>query len=212
MGHEEYGIELPPIGRRIRMMGETLPILKSLWTAHRTTFEGRYYRLTDALCEPKPVQQPSIPLWVGGAGEKLTLKAVAESADGWNTFLIPHAEYQQKLDALAEHCRAVGRDPRDIRKSLNAQTVVREKPEEIDEAVRNLARARNTTAEDLRGRMLIGTPDEVVEQVLSYVRLGVSDFITGARVPIDWQTLELVATKVAPAVRERGPGVLGMGL
>jgi F420-dependent oxidoreductase-like protein len=208
MEHEEYGIELPPIGRRIRMLGEALPILKSLWTAQRTTFEGRYYRITDALCEPKPVQQPSIPLWVGGAGEKLTLRTVAESADGWNTFLIPEPEYQRKLDALAGHCRAVGRHPSDIRKSFVIQAVVREKPEEIEEAVQRLARARNTTPENLRGRVIIGTPDEAVEQILPYVKMGVSDFIVGVRVPVDWQTLELVATKVAQAVRERGPALL----
>ena len=108
MEHEQYGIPLPPIGRRIRMLGETLPILKQLWSEKRTTFAGRYYQITDALCEPKPVQQPSIPLWVGGSGEKLTLRAVAESADGWNTFFMPVEAYQRKLDILGGHCQAVG--------------------------------------------------------------------------------------------------------
>ncbi len=208
MEHEEYGIELPPIGRRIRALGEALPILKSLWTAGRTTFEGRYYNLSSALCEPKPVQKPGIPLWVGGAGEKLTLRAVAESADGWNTFLMPQSEYQQKLDALAGHCAAVDRDPRDIRKSFVIQAVVREKPEEIEEATERLARARNTKPEHLKGRVIFGTPDEAVEQILPYVSMGVSDFIVGVRVPVDWRTLELIATKVAPEVKERGAALM----
>lgn len=208
MEHQQYGIELPPIGRRIRMLGEALPILKSLWTADRTTFEGRYYHLNDALCEPKPVQKPSIPLWVGGAGEKLTLKTVAESADGWNTFLMPEEEYRRKLDALAAHCAASGRNPADIRKSLVLQAVVREKKHELDAAVERLAKARNTTPDALRGRVIAGTPEEAVEQILPYVRLGVSDFIVGVRVPVDWQTLDLVATQVAPVVKERGAALM----
>jgi len=204
MEHQEYGIELPPIGRRIRMLGEALPILKSLWTAHRTTFEGRYYQVTDALCEPKPVQQPSIPLWVGGAGERLTLRTVAESADGWNTFFMPEAEYQHKLDVLAEHCRAVGRNPQDIRKSLVVQAVVRQDASSVKVQVERLAKARGVTPAQLQGRMIFGTPEQCVEQLLPYVKLGVSDFIIGARAPVDFETLELVATKVAPEVKERG--------
>ena len=208
MEHEQYGIELPPIGRRIRMLGETLPILKSLWTQHRTTFEGRYYQLTDALCEPKPIQQPHIPLWVGGAGEKLTLRTVAESADGWNTFFMPEGEYQHKLDVLAEHCRAVGREPRDIRKSLVIQAVVRNDVEAVQTQAERLARSRNATVDQLRGRMVLGTPEQCVEQLLPYAKLGVSDFIIGMRAPADFETLELVATKISPAVKEQGQPLL----
>jgi F420-dependent oxidoreductase-like protein len=204
MEHEEYGITLPPIGKRIRMLGETLPILKSLWTEQRTTFEGRYYQLTNALCEPKPVQQPHIPLWVGGAGEKLTLRAVAESADGWNTFYMPLDEYQRKLDALAGHCRAVGRDPGDIRKSLVLQAIVRRDEAEAEERLARMARAMNTTPDAARQRALVGTPAQCVEQLLPYVGAGVGDFIVGVRAPVDWESLELVAKEVAPAVKERG--------
>lgn len=209
MEHEQYGIPLPPIGRRIRMLSEALPILKSLWTEPRTTFEGRYYQLTNALCEPKPVQRPHIPLWVGGAGEKLTLRAVAESADGWNTFFMPLADYQHKLDVLGEHCRAVGRDPRDIRKSLVVQAVVARSAEELESRVARLAGARGASIEALRARAVIGTPEECVEQLMPYVEAGVGDFIIGARAPVDYATLELVATAVAPAVRERAAEVFG---
>ena len=208
MEHEEYGIGLPPIGRRIRMLGETLPVLKSLWTAHRTTFEGRYYQLTDALCEPKPLQQPHIPLWVGGAGEKLTLRAVAQWADGWNTFFMPLDEYRRKLDILAAHCSAVGRDPASIRKSLVVQAVIAKTPAQLNERLERLARGRGTSPDVLRARAMVGTPDECVEQLLPYVEAGVGDFIIGARAPVDYEALELVATQVAPAVRERGKELL----
>jgi alkanesulfonate monooxygenase SsuD/methylene tetrahydromethanopterin reductase-like flavin-dependent oxidoreductase (luciferase family) len=92
--HQQYGIAFPPIGVRAEMLREAALICKSMWTKKRTTFEGKHYRLTDALCEPKPVQSPSIPLWVGGMGERRTLRVVAEVADGWNTFLMPEEEYR----------------------------------------------------------------------------------------------------------------------
>lgn len=197
MEHEQYGIELPPIGRRIRMLGETLPILKSLWSEHRTTFEGRYYRLENALCEPKPVQPGGIPLWVGGAGEQLTLKAVAESADGWNTFFMPPDAYQHKLDVLAAHCQRIGRDPNEIRKSLVLGGVVARTQAEVEA---RMAHGRNRAG-------VSGTPAQVVEQLLPYVRLGVGDFIFGARPPADTESLELIAKEVAPLLRERARGL-----
>lgn len=205
MEHEEYGIPLPPIGRRIRMMSEALPILKGLWTNHRTTFEGRYYQLTDALCEPKPVQSPHIPLWVGGAGEQLTLKAVAEHADGWNTFFMPLDAYRQKLDVLAGHCHRVGREPESIRKQLVMQAVVSNNAQRLDEQMQALIKARGGNSEAIRQRLVMGTPDQCIEQLLPYIEAGVDDFLIGCRVPYDFETLEVFAEKVAPVLRERAP-------
>ncbi len=108
-----------------------------------------------------------------------------------------------KLDALAGHCRTVGRDPRSIRKSLVVQAVVRESASEVDEGLERLARTRNATVASLRERGMYGTPEQCVEQLVPYVQAGVGDFILGARMPADMRTLELVATKVAPMLRER---------
>ncbi|MEE9281276.1 MAG: LLM class F420-dependent oxidoreductase [Myxococcota bacterium] len=208
MEHDEYGIRFPPIGRRIRMLGEALEIVRSLWTEQRTSFDGRYYTLKDALCEPKPVQRPHPPLWVGGMGEKLTLRVVAQSADGWNTFFMPEDAYQHKLRVLAEHCSAVGRDPNDIRKQLVVQAVVGETEKDVNERIERLAAARRVDAARLRGLALVGTPEQCVERLLPYVRLGVGDFLIGARMPADLETLELIAKKVAPALREQAKPIL----
>src|SRR5262245_61103653 len=102
MEHDQYDIPFYTPGRRIRMLGESVRIIRSMLDQPRTTFAGRYYKVTDALCEPKPVQQ-HLPIWIGGAGEQLTLRVVAESADGWNTFFMSRDAYQAKLDALARH-------------------------------------------------------------------------------------------------------------
>ena len=203
MEHQEYGVPFYTVGRRIRMLGEAVKIVKGLWTESRTNFEGRYYTISDALCEPKPVQRPHMPLWIGGSGEKLTLRVVAESADGWNTFLMPEDAYQHKLNALEGHCRDVGRESSDIRKSFVLQAVVRETEAEVEECLREMALAMKAEPRMLRQRMVAGTPEQVAERLLPYVEMGVGDFIIGARAPADMQTIELVAKEVAPVVKAR---------
>jgi F420-dependent oxidoreductase-like protein len=205
--HQEYGIPFHTVGRRIRMLGETAQILKRLWTQDRTDFSGRYYTMTNASCEPKPVQQPSIPLWVGGAGEKMTLRVVAQSADGWNTFFIPLDAYRRKLDALTEHCREFGRDPADIRKSLVMGAVIGESEAEVRELV---ARSGGDEAA-LRAGGVVGTPEQCAEQVLEYARLGVGDFLLRARPPANVRQLELFIQKVAPIVRAEAPSLVARG-
>lgn len=203
MEHDQYGIPFHSVGRRIRMMGETAKILRSLWTEQRTTFEGRYYTIRDALSEPKPVQKPHIPLWIGGMGEQLTLRMVAESADGWNTFYMPEEGYRHKLDVLARHCAEVGRDPGDIRKALVVQAVVGEDDADVAARAERLGpRFGVTDVESLRQRALVGTPEQCVEQLVPYTKLGVGDFLIGARPPADTRTLELIARQVAPPVRD----------
>lgn len=197
--HTQYGIDFPPIGRRVRMLDEAISIVRSLWTEQRTTFDGRYYSVTDALCEPKPLQQPHPPLWVGGQGEKLTLRVVAERADGWNTFLMPLDDYKRKLDVLASHCDAVGRDLADIRKSLVVQAFVRTDADDVRTGAERMA-AR--FGPDAAQRAVVGTPEQVAERLRPYVEAGVGDFLVGARPPgRDVESLELMAQEVAPRLR-----------
>ena len=199
MEHEEYRIPYYTTGRRIRMLGEAAKVMKLLWTEKRANFAGRYYQLADALCEPKPVQRP-LPLWIGGMGEQLTLRVVAESADGWNTFLMPIDDYQHKLDVLAEHCRAVGRDPSAIRKSLVIQALISE-----NDAV---LRERGAAVRARAPQAIVGTPEQVAEQLLPYVELGVGDLLLGARPPYDYQSLQLFIEKVAPLVRREAARIV----
>ena len=204
MEHGEYGITFPSIGHRVRMLREAVTIIKSLWTEHRTTFEGRYYQITDALCEPKPVQQ-SVPLWIGGSGEKLTLRVVAELADGWNTFFGPLDVYQRKLDALAGHCRDVGRNPADIRRSLHIPMLVGETEAEVRERTGGIDGGWHGQPR------ITGTPEQCVEQLMPFLKLGVQDFIIAARPPSDMRSLELVATKIAPEMKAMGKSVAAAG-
>jgi len=119
--HTSMGIPLYAPGERIRRLGEACEITKRLWTQHLTDFDGRYYQLKDARCEPKPIQKPYPPFVIGGAGEQLTLRVVAQYADVWNSMPSGAEEFQRKVRILHEHCTAVGRDPAEIACSVQTR-------------------------------------------------------------------------------------------
>jgi len=116
--HAMYGIRLPPPGERIRRLDETCELIRRLWTEPIVTFDGRYYHLKEARCEPRPVQRPHPPIVIGGGGERLTLAVVARHADIWN--IIPRSveEFAHKTKVLDEHCQRLSRDPADIVRSV----------------------------------------------------------------------------------------------
>jgi F420-dependent oxidoreductase-like protein len=114
-----YGIDLPPLKERFDRFDEATEILVRLLTQTETDFDGRYYRLTAARCEPKPIQQPHPPVVIGGSGERRTLRTVARWADHWNS-IVPTPERWSELRAvLDDHCAAEGRDPTEIESSVN---------------------------------------------------------------------------------------------
>jgi F420-dependent oxidoreductase-like protein len=116
--HNAYGIPLYPVGERIRRLGEACQVIRLLWTEQAPSFEGKYYRLTEAYCEPKPVQKPYPPFVIGGSGEQLTLRVVARYADIWNYVTGPIEEFKRKNAVLDQHCAVVGRNPADIERSV----------------------------------------------------------------------------------------------
>jgi len=116
--HDSYGIPLYAAGERIRRMGEACEIIKRMWTETAPTFEGKYYQIKEAYCEPKPVQKPYPPFVIGGAGEKLTLRFVAQYASIWNFVGGDIEMFQQRSTVLDNHCAAIGRDPQTIQRSI----------------------------------------------------------------------------------------------
>ena len=120
--HRSMGIPLYRPGERIGRLGEACELIKRLFTQPVTDFDGRYYQLREARCEPKPLQRPYPPLVIGGSGEQLTLRVAARHADVWNFAGGPVETFRHKVGVLHEHCAAAGRDPAAI--ALSAQLVV----------------------------------------------------------------------------------------
>ena len=112
-----YGIELGSLRERFDRFGEGLEVIKLLLTQPQSTFEGNYFQLDNAYCNPKPVQTPHPPICIGGGGEKRTLPLVAKYADHWNfasSAADPIAELRRKRAILDEYCAAIGRNPDEI--------------------------------------------------------------------------------------------------
>jgi len=118
--YDAYGIDVVPTREAIGALAEALTIMKRMWSEDEPfDFDGRYYQLKGAICEPKPVQRPRPPIMIGAAGEKLSLRVVAEHADIWNCPTRGDVEeFRRKSTVLDEHCAAMGRDPSEIRRSV----------------------------------------------------------------------------------------------
>jgi F420-dependent oxidoreductase-like protein len=112
--HQMYGFE--GLDHRVGRLSESLRIIKSLWTEERTNFDGRYYHMKDAIANPKPIQRPHPPIWIGASGE-MTLRLVARYADVWNTSGDDPAKTLELSEKLEQACAAIGRNPADIRRS-----------------------------------------------------------------------------------------------
>jgi F420-dependent oxidoreductase-like protein len=111
--HQMYGI--PGLEHRVGRLSESLQILRSLWTESRTNFEGRYYTMRDAICNPKPIQRPYPPIWLGAGGER-TLMLTARYADVWNAS--GGGSLSELTARLDDACARIGRDPASLRRSV----------------------------------------------------------------------------------------------
>jgi len=199
--HEALGIPFPPVAERIKRLGEVCEIMIRMWTEDTASFEGQYYRIKEAYCNPKPVQKPRPPILIGGGGEQLTLKVVARYADTWNAFGPPEV-MKHKLEVLRGHCRTVGRDFDAIEKCVSLPPVLSTDPSKVDGMLADMAARRAMTIEDARASMLWGTPEQAIRRLREYREMGVTHIILSLRAPYDPRQLELFAREVIPALRQ----------
>jgi len=163
--YRAYGYEFPDAPTRVTQLVETLEICTRLWTEPTSTYRGKHYRIKDAVCSPKPMQKP-LPIWIGGT--KRRVMRIAAKYGNWFNFSNPGQSAEQRVAelnvALPEACKAVGRDPATLKRSLFIQVLVAPTQREIDEISGELgARTKTSGAEWLRARpaIIAGTPDEV---------------------------------------------------
>jgi F420-dependent oxidoreductase-like protein len=116
--HKGLGVPFPPISERFERLEETLQICQQMWSDDDGPFQGTHYQLAETICSPRPIQQPGPKILVGGSGERKTLRLVARYADACNLFAPDAAVVAHKLDVLARHCEAEGRDNDTIRKTI----------------------------------------------------------------------------------------------
>lgn len=165
--HAAYGIDLPAPGRRLDQFEEACQVITSLLRNERTSFDGTYYRLTDAPCAPKPVQE-RLPILIGGRGERRSIPAAARFADEWNAWTSIDT-FRHKTAVLDAACEAVGRDPAEVKRSTQAVVVL------LDDG---------DARPEPQWQTLAGTPTELVDVLGQYADAGLAEFIVPDRADV----------------------------
>ena len=198
--HLAAGYPFPSTAARVNMLEESVEIIKRLWTESRVDYEGRYYTLKGASCEPKPVQLPHPPVLIGGHGEKHLLRAAARHAGICNIGSeMSLEEHQAKLKVLEEHCRRAERDVSEIEVSHNTRVLIAESESELEQMISYGASEAGTSISDYRTSLsnaVVGTPDQCIEHIQSYVDAGISYFFLIFACSAPTNALELFAREV----------------
>ena len=178
--YDAYGIEFPSVKTRMDQLEEGIQCLRGLLHDDVTTFTGQHFTLTDARNEPRPVQS-KLPIWIGGGGEKRTLKIAAQYADGWNVPFIAPDAFAHKNEVLDQHCAAVGRDPKEIKRAINVGLAYSEA---------NLQQQFGAISDLVRPGVLTGSDDEIMARIGEYVAAGADQVNIALRAPFDLDAIE----------------------
>jgi alkanesulfonate monooxygenase SsuD/methylene tetrahydromethanopterin reductase-like flavin-dependent oxidoreductase (luciferase family) len=193
-----YGIDWFPYKERIERLRESIQIMKMLWTEEKADFNGRYYRLEDAMLEPKPVTKPHPPIWLAGASDSV-MRMVADEGDGWDISWAgsPKAA-KAKVESLAAYCDEISRKADRITISHTSLVVLSENREQAMRLARAKARDLNATVESFMDRHLVGSPGEIASRINEYVEAGVRHFTL--YFDRDLRNLDLFASEITPLV------------
>ena len=173
-----YGIPFPSTMERLLRLEEVIQILRKMWTQSTTTFNGRYYQIKDAYCNPHPLQKPHPPIMVGGGGERNTLKIVAKYADACNLFGSIET-IRRKLNILNEHCKSVRRDYDSILKTKLGIVLIDNDHEALTKKVNEMF--RGMPKEQIREFVIYGTEEDVLREIISLEDAGIQYFIVDLR-------------------------------
>jgi len=181
--YDAYGIPFPPVKVRMDQLEEGIQCVRLLLREERVDFDGQWFQLRDAQCVPKPVQA-ELPIWVGGGGEKRTLRIAAQWADGWNVPFVSPEAFAHKRDVLRRHCDDVGRDPAEIRTAVNVGLAWSED---------SLRQQFGGLADYVRPGVLTGSDAEVIDRIGAYVEAGAGQVNLALRAPFDDEALDRFA-------------------
>jgi len=177
--HEAYGYTFSSNKQRIQRLNEAVEIIKKLWTQKKSSYEGNHFTITDAICEPKPIQKPHPPIVIGGSGEDLTLKVTAQQANRFDWgYLSSVDEYLHKLKVLENHCTKVGRSLDEIEKSCwpAGQIFIRTTKADLNQQVSKWL-PEGTSLDEFKQTRFVGTPEEFMRILKKYMDLGVNHFM-----------------------------------
>jgi F420-dependent oxidoreductase-like protein len=188
-----YGVPFPSTKERFRRLEEAVQIIRGMWTQERTSFDGQYYRIREAYCNPKPIQKPHPPIMVGGGGERETLRIVAKYADACNIFGSPDT-VRRKLGILREHCKSVGRDYDTILKTKLGHIIIDREQRSLEQTV---AKRFGNVPEQTRNEMVtFGQPEDIRRQIEAFRDAGIDYFICNFEPDHELEAIRLFADEV----------------
>ena len=183
-----YGIPFPSAGERLDLLEESIQAIRGLLREEVTDFAGKHFTLTEARCEPKPVQA-ELPIWVGGGGEKRTLRIAARYADGWNVpFVSPETSRPQARRCSPTTARRSAATRRRSARAVNVGLC-----QDDDALARPVRRARRAACGP---GVLIGSPDQLVQRIGEYVEAGADQINIAMRAPWDLTLLDLATEAI----------------
>jgi F420-dependent oxidoreductase-like protein len=171
--YKAYGYPYPDAPERLRQLREAVQVILAMWTQEEAVFEGKYYQVQGAINQPKGVQKPHIPLLIGGGGEKVTLKLVAQYGDGCNVSGDIDT-IQHKFDVIRQHCENVGRDYESIHRT---STLICSIGETDEEAMAKIPAPVRSGFGDRINSGLIGSPDTIRQRLAAFEDAGVQELI-----------------------------------
>ena len=172
----DFGVPFLPTADRLRQLAESVTLLKRMWTEPEVTFEGKYVQAHNLVCEPKPVRP--MPLLIGGAGEKVTLKIAAREAAIWNNLAGHQGDLARKVDVLNQHAADAGRAPGDIVISQQCLVTLAPDEESAGPMVETAKKIFGGHMGDPTGPLAIsGSPRRVREQIQKHIDLGCTMFV-----------------------------------
>jgi F420-dependent oxidoreductase-like protein len=195
-----YGFPFPPTPERLQQLEDAVPILRAMWTEERATFEGRHFHVRNAICSPKPIQQPHVPIMIGGSGAKVTLRIVAEHAQAHNIGLGDAATCRQVLADLHGHCDRLGRDYDAIWKTRLTPIMFAESEADIQRRIDHLRPAAEPE-DAFRARTLVGTVEQVTVQLQELIDAGIQGFVVSFFDADTVTPLRTLMREVAPKLR-----------
>jgi F420-dependent oxidoreductase-like protein len=177
--YRAYGYDSPDVSERLRALREAVQVILAMWTQEEASFEGSYYQVRGAINQPKGMQHPHIPLLIGGSGEQVTLKLVAQYADACNITNPDIATLERKLAILKKHCEALGRDYQSIKRTVLLMCAIAETDEQAALKIGSLERDAQGQADLSRvhERALIGTPETICRRLAAYEQAGAQEII-----------------------------------
>lgn len=168
-----YGYGFPRAGERLAMLDEGVEIMRQAWANGQASFDGKHYQVDGAICQPRPLQDGGIPLWIAGGGEKKTLRIAAKYAH-YTNFFGGLDTFKHKSEVLAQHCRDLGTDFDAITRSSNYNVVLGETQAEVDDQLAQLADrlGRHVSSDQVESHLrgyrnspAVGTPEQVAEGI-----------------------------------------------